>query len=261
MREEGIVSIMHAPLRIEDKVIGMLNLYRKRYTGFTSQDASVAQAFAEHAAIAIQNARLYASIRKNYLDTVRALSRAIEARDSIALGHSERVAETAVAIARVLPLPENEVQMLEFGALLHDLGKISLEDQILLRPGHLTPDEEVILQMHPLIGKSILDPIEFLRPAIPILMYHHERWDGLGYPEGLCAEEIPLIARIVAVANGMDHIMYLSSPFPIPQKIALEELAQAAGTLYDPRITDALATALQPHASAPIESQQSIPLM
>jgi HD-GYP domain-containing protein (c-di-GMP phosphodiesterase class II) len=255
---EGIVIIMSVPLRTGDRVIGLLNLYRKRFAGFAPRDRRVARAFAEQAAIAIQNARLYASIRKNYLDTVRALSRAIEANDPMTLGHSERVAAHAVSMARALGLSAQDVQTIEFGSLLHDLGKISLDEQTLIKTGALSVDERVMLEMHPMIGKSILEPVEFLRPAIPILMYHHERWDGQGYPERLAGEQIPLLARIVAVANGLDHQMNHVSPFPMTMAAALEVMRQEAGSKYDPALVTVLASAIEQHAAVQLAVHEEV---
>lgn len=240
MMEEGIVSILTVPLRIGEQVTGLLNLYRKRAIRFSSRDLRVAHAFAEQASIAIQNARLYDSIRRNYLNTVRALTRAIEAKDSFTLGHSERVAEYAVSMGRELELSATEMQTLEFGALLHDLGKISLDEKVLAKTSQLSVDERVMMEMHPMIGKSILEPVEFLRPAIPIVLHHHERWDGTGYPEGLIGEETPLLARIVGVASGFDHILYHSSPFPVPEECAIEDMRREAGSCYDPHLVAVL---------------------
>lgn len=147
---------------------------------------------------------LYESIQRNYLDTVRALTRAIEAKDAYTFGHSERVAEYATKMAHALHLATKDEQTLEFGALLHDLGKIGMDEP--MSPSNNAPlDRQIMEQMHTMIGKSILDPVEFLHPAIPIVMYHHENWDGSGYPEGLSGEEIPLLARIVSLANRLDR--------------------------------------------------------
>lgn len=242
--DEGIMLIMYVPLRKEDRVIGLLNLYRKRKLKFSNRDIRVARAFAEQVAIAVQNAELYASIRKNYLDTVRAFTRALEAKDALALGHSERVAEISVSIAAALKLTTEEIQTIEFGALLHDLGRISLEDDLLAKVGELTLDERVLFEMHPMIGKSILEPVEFLRPAIPIVLYHHERWDGQGYPERLAGTSIPLLARIVALANGYDRSMYHTSPFPLLPDETLERIRSEAGTAFDPQLVNILTVVL-----------------
>jgi HD-GYP domain-containing protein (c-di-GMP phosphodiesterase class II) len=246
MLAEGIIWVLSLPLRVDGNVIGLLNLYHKHYVGFTNRDRRVGRAFAEQAATAIQNARLYDSIRANYLDTVRALTRAIEAKDPTTLGHSERIVETALRMACGLKLPFADREMLEFGAILHDIGKIGLDEQTLAKTGRLTVDERVLMEMHPLIGKSIIDPIEFLRPCIPIVLSHHERWDGSGYPEGLVGTQIPLMARIVAVADALDHEMYRNSPFPLSEVEALETLRNKYPGRFDPTMLDVLAATITP---------------
>lgn len=245
MQTEGIVSVLTLPLRIGDNVIGLLNLYRKRFVGFSRRDRRLASAFAEQVSIAIQNARLYASIRDNYLDTVRALTRAIEAKDPMTLGHSERVTEFALRIARHLGLSSAELETLEFGSMLHDIGKIGLDDQMLAKTGHLSLDQQMLMEMHPMIGKSIIEPVEFLRLCVPIVLYHHERWDGTGYPEGLSGIEIPLLARIVAVADALEHRMHPAATAPIPLEEALQMVREEAGTRFAPPIVDVLATVMQ----------------
>lgn len=238
MVEEGIVWLMSLPLRVEDRVIGLLNLYRKHSVGFTHRDRRVGRAFAEQASTAIQNARLYDSIRSNYLDTVRALTRAIEAKDPTTLGHSERVVELSLRLAQTLALPAADLEMLQFGAMLHDIGKIGLDEQTLVKTGRLTVDEQILIEMHPLIGKSIIDPIAFLRPCIPIVFSHHERWDGSGYPEGLSSAQIPLLARIVAFANALDHEMYGHSGLPVTEAEALARLRAEPPGRLDPHLLE-----------------------
>ena len=239
---EGITAIMGIPLRTGDNVIGQLNLYQKRSSRrFNRRDYRIANAFAEQAAIAIHNARLYASVRKNYLDTVRALTRAVEARDSLTHGHSERVAALAARMGMALHLSPQDMETLEFGALLHDVGKISLDDNILTKKtSRYSLDEKMLLEMHPMVGRSILDAVDFLKPVIPIVLYHHEHWDGSGYPEGLLEEEIPLLARVIGVANSFDAIMYRTLPFPLTTEDTLDELRKLSGTAFDPALISLL---------------------
>ena len=233
---EGITGIMGIPLRTGDKIMGQLNLYQKSNKHrFHRSDRRIARAFAEQASIAITNARLYASIRKNYLDTVRALTRAVEARDPLTHGHSERVAALATRIGREMHLVSSEMETLEFGALLHDVGKISLDDNILAKKtSRYSPDEQMLLEMHPMVGKSILDAVAFLQPAIAIVLYHHECWDGSGYPEGLQEEEIPLLVQIISVANSFDAIMYRILPFPLTTEDTMDEMHKLAGSAFSP---------------------------
>lgn len=245
MLEEGIISILSLPLKTGKDSIGMLNLYRKRIGGFQQRDQHVAEAFAEQVSTAIHNARLYNSMCANYWETVRSLARAIEAKDPMTLGHSERVATLSQKVGRKLNMASAEVETLEFGAMLHDIGKIGLDEFVLGKADDtLTLDEQMLMEMHPLIGKSILEPVEFLRPTLPIVLYHHERWDGTGYPDGLVGEQIPLMARIVAVVNGYDCVMYQCAT-SMTELEAVDVMRMYSGTLYDPEMVDALAEVIE----------------
>lgn len=251
MLAEGILTVVSLPLRVEDRVIGLLNLYGKRAMGFNRRDRRVGRAFAEQAALAIQNARLFASVRTNYIDTVRALVRAIEARDAMTLAHSERVAELALKMACALDLSSRDLEALEFGAVLHDIGKIGLSEQTLSRGGRLSLDERVLMEMHPMIGKSIIDPIGFLAPSVPVVFSHHERWDGMGYPEGRAGVDIPLLARIVAVADGMEHLMHPgSTSVSLPADEAIAAMREEAGKRHDPDLVEVLARVIDEPACA-----------
>ena len=256
---EGIVSVLSVPLHCGSEPLGLMNLYRKRFIGFTQRDLRIASAFAEQAAMAIFNAHLYASIQQNYLETVRALTQAIEAKDPVTLGHSERVAVLAVSMARVIKLTPEEIQALEFGALLHDIGKISFDDVMLSTPSeYLSADDRLMLEMHPMIGKSILNPIEFLHPSIPIVLYHHEQWNGAGYPEGLVGEQTPLLARIVAVANGYDHASHRSLLKESPDA-GLACVRDGAGTRFDAQLVEVLETVLQPPEQDALSEDAPLP--
>lgn len=241
MISEGIVSLLSLPLKVDNEVLGLLNLYRKRFQGFSSRDRRVGRAFAEQAAIAIKNARLYAAVQTNYLETVRALTRAIEARDPVTSGHSERVAELSIKIGYKLQLSADDIQTLEFGAMLHDIGKIGLDENIFNKLDHFSLDELMLIEMHPMIGRSIVEPVEFLHNCMPIILSHHENWDGSGYPEGLGGPFIPKLARIVAVVDYYDHVTNTAAPFPILHAEALDEMRKEAGHRLDPGIVEALA--------------------
>ncbi len=139
-----------------------------------------------------------------HLATVEALATAIDARDQVGVGHVRRTQIYAVGMGRILGLPENDIDALRTGALLHDIGKLAIPDHILNKPGGLTPAELEKTKIHPEVGALILDKVGFDSPVIPTIMYHHEYWDGTGYPEGLSKERIPLTARILAVADAFD---------------------------------------------------------
>jgi putative nucleotidyltransferase with HDIG domain len=180
-----------------------------------------------------------------YTGSIRALATALDARDPYTAGHSERVSVLAVAIARALHLAEDDIEIIRLGALLHDIGKIGVPDEVLLKPGALSDAEFDIIKQHPVAGARILRSVPFLEAHIPIVELHHERPDGRGYPHGLRGDEIPMHARIVHVADAYDAITskraYRNAR---PSGDALREIWRFAGTEFDAEIVGALATAL-----------------
>jgi excisionase family DNA binding protein len=174
---------------------------------------------------------------QSYLDTIGALLNALDARDGIASGHSRRVANYACAIGNVLGFPPISQRNLELAALLHDVGKIMIGEQILGKPGKLTDQETYIIQQHPEMGERIVGEVEFLRQTKPFIRHHHERFDGRGYPDGLSGESIPLEARIIFIAEAFDSLRSNSSYHrSLNLKEALSEIEQGAGTQFDPNI-------------------------
>jgi putative two-component system response regulator len=180
-----------------------------------------------------------------------ALANAIEARDSHLHGHCERLAALAVRLAESLGLRPEEVETVRLGAILHDVGKIGIPDRVLLKPGPLDPEERRIIETHPLIGDRLLEPLDLLADARPIVRHHHERWDGAGYPSGLTGEDIPRGARIVAVADAIEAMssrqLYRR---PRTSEEIVAELGAHRGTQWDAEIVDA---ALELIASGELE--------
>jgi len=237
-RRENLVSLLSLPLLKGATVFGSLNVYSASRQQWSRRERRMVQAFAEQAGIAIHNARLHEDLRRNYWETVNALARAIEARDPFTLGHSERVTDYALQLGAAVGLSPEELETLRFAATLHDIGKIGVGDEAIARGGHLDMSSEIVMRMHPLIGISILQPVEFLTPTLPAVRYHHERWDGNGYPEGLEGEGIPYLARVLSVTNTYDRLQ-TGSPGRIgltPQE-AGQELRRLAGTALDPELT------------------------
>ncbi len=184
---------------------------------------------------------LLGRIRRTYQATLQALVNALESRDLTTEGHSERVTEYSLLVARRLGIErEQELNMVMWGALLHDIGKIGIPDAILLKPSQLTYQEWQQMRKHPEIGYRIISGIDFLRDALPVILYHHERWDGKGYPSGLRGEEIPLNARIFAVVDAFDA-MTTDRPYrrAMSYQEAREEIAEGGGTQFCPRCVDA----------------------
>ena len=179
-------------------------------------------------------------LEKSYDATLVALTRALDLRDRETEGHSERVANLAVKIGRIMGLNEKQLQNLWRGGLLHDIGKIGVPDTILQKQTALTPEEWEIMKKHPVWGARILEEVDFLVEAVPVVRYHHEAWDGSGYPSGLRGEEIPLLARIFMVADTYDAI---TSDRPYRPKRssdeAIEIVRQEAGRRFDPMVVEA----------------------
>ena len=174
-----------------------------------------------------------------HLATVEALATAIDARDQVGRGHVSRAQIYAVGIGKLLELDKDEIEALNSGALLHDIGKLAVPDHILNKPGRLTPAEMEKMKIHASVGASILEKVDFPYPVVPTVRHHHERWDGTGYPDGLKKEEIPITARILCVADAYDTIRgarpYRSS---VSREEARQFLKAGSGTQFDPRITD-----------------------
>lgn len=236
-KSAGLSSVLSVPMRTRSGRRGVIRVYAKRRRRFSTSEIELLTTFAEQAAVAIENAALYEDVRRNYYETVRALTTAVEAKDGATYRHSERVTEIADRLAEALGMDEHEREMLRFGSILHDIGKIGVEEDALeAREGETL--EQVFYRMHPLIGVSILEPITFLHSVQPTVKYHHERWDGKGFPEGLSGREIPLHARIVAVADVFDRIQRPEGVSGAKQssKEALLEVVSRAGTELDPEI-------------------------
>ena len=190
--------------------------------------------------------KLYTDMRQVHIDTVKALTSAIDASDPFTRGHSERVTAHSIEIAREMGLSERRVQILEYAGFLHDMGKIALQHDILLKPGALTDDEWKIMRSHPEIGARIVSGLHFLSGAKQVVLHHHERFDGKGYPDGLCGDEIPLEARIVKVADAFDAMMS-DRPYrkSLGLSVALAELKGGKGTDFDPEVVDVFLRLLQ----------------
>ncbi|MFN8006998.1 MAG: HD domain-containing protein [Terriglobia bacterium] len=181
-----------------------------------------------------------------FLGSIRALAAAVDEKDPYTRGHSERVTEYSVIIARQMELDEMMLETIRIAALLHDVGKIGVDDKVLKKPGLLTPEEFEIMKLHTVKGYNIMKPIEQMRKMLPGLRFHHERWDGNGYPDRLRADEIPLIARIISVADTLDA-MTTNRPYQkaLSFDYAREKITSNAGVKYDPAVVAAFNKAIQ----------------
>ena len=228
------------PLSVRDKTLGVLGVVNK--TGapaFTKADESLLTALAGQVAIAIENARLYKDVRDLSLGAIRSLASAIDARDPYTRGHSEQVARLSVLLAQELGWQGADLEMLEFAALLHDVGKIGVPDAVLKKTEPLTRDEWNSIHLHPYHSAQIVKPVEPLQRIVPWIYHHQERWDGSGYPNGLKGERIPLASRIIAVADAF-NAMTTNRPYrkAKSREEAIEELRRCAGSQFDPQVVE-----------------------
>jgi putative nucleotidyltransferase with HDIG domain len=227
-----------------DRCIGVVCLARLSANGgFLPDERDMLLGFAQTTAVALQKMVLRESLEHHLVDTITAFVNAIESKDPYLKGHSTRVALYAAEIATVMGLDEETVGVVSRGAMLHDLGKLSIMDTILRKPGRLTPEEFAVIKAHPVVGERILKPLRFLNREVCAVRHHHERFDGTGYPDGLKGEDIPLVARIVTVADVFDAVTS-NRPYrtALPVEEAREEIARGRGTHFDPQAADAFAS-------------------
>lgn len=183
---------------------------------------------------------LLAQLQTAYDDSLIMLANAIEQRDQYTRGHVERVTDQALTIARQFGWTQSRMSQLQYGSILHDIGKIHIPESVLRKPGPLTEDEWVEMKKHPLLGVEMIRDISYLAPAIPVIHYHHERWDGKGYPDGLAADDIPMVARIVSVADALDAMITTRSyHHALTPQEAYDEIIRGSGNRYDPEVVSA----------------------
>jgi HD-GYP domain-containing protein (c-di-GMP phosphodiesterase class II) len=231
-----IKQLLMVPIIIENEVKGVISLEN---ASFTTDIINLLVSFSEQVAVAINNARLYQKIQDSYFEIVKALAQAIEAKDPYTHGHSERVMKHSLAIAPRLGLSKEEKDSLRYAAILHDIGKIGVRGIILNNPNGLTTEEYDEVKRHPIIGENIISPIELLQPIRPLIRHHHEWYNGKGYPDVLSGKNIPLGARILAVADAYDA-MKSDRPYrkALTEETAIQELKGGNGTQFDPKIVE-----------------------
>lgn len=183
---------------------------------------------------------LLAQLQQAYSSSLIMLANAIELRDQYTRGHVERVRDHAHVLASQMGLSTGQMDQIHYGSILHDIGKIHIPESVLKKPGPLTEFEWIEMKKHPTIGVEMIKDIPYLAPAIPVIRFHHERWDGKGYPDGVCGETIPLVARIVTVADSLDA-MSTTRPYQpaLSADQAHEEILRSSGTMYDPGVVRA----------------------
>ena len=236
---EGFLSHIRIPLVAKNEIVGVLNLGSKRPSAFTPEDLSTLEKLAYQIGVALENSRLITDLEGLFIGTVKSLSSAIDAKSKWTAGHSERVTKFAIKIGKGIGFSEKELRDLELSGLLHDVGKIGTYESILDKAGKLTDEEYKIIKQHPAKGAEILLAIKQMKDIIPGVKYHHEFYNGKGYPDGLKGENIPLTARILCVADSVDA-MSADRPYrkgrPMDEIIA--ELKRCSGSQFDPKIVE-----------------------
>jgi HD-GYP domain-containing protein (c-di-GMP phosphodiesterase class II) len=230
-------EVLAEPIVHDGEVIGVLMAGNKGGDDpdLSSTEMQLADAVAHFIGVFHENIARYTEQRELFLGTVHALTSAIDAKDRYTCGHSERVGLLAAQMARALGLPEEEVERYRLAGMVHDVGKIGVPEAVLRKPGKLTDEEFAEIQKHPRIGHTILEGIPQMAAVLPGVLYHHERWDGRGYPEKLSGEAIPMIARVLGLADTFDamssHRSYRTAR---PRETVLAELVRCAGAQFDP---------------------------
>jgi len=244
---EGFTSYYAVPAIAKGQVKGVLEFFKASEFEWNADWENFAEALADQAALAIDNAELFGNLQRSNMElalaydaTIEGWSKALDLRDKETEGHSQRVTDMSLTLARTMGLSETELLQVRRGALLHDIGKLGVPDGILLKPGKLTDEEWAIMKKHPTFAYEMLSPIDYLRPALDIPYCHHEKWDGTGYPRGLKGERIPLVARIFAVVDVWDA---LRSDRPYREGWPVEKvrahIQAESGTHFDPQVVEA----------------------
>lgn len=233
-------SLLGVPMRIQDQVTGVLEALNKKNGEFTLADEGILSIIASQAAVAIRNARLLKELEVAYDITLEGWSNLLDLRDEETEGHTLRVAQLTLQLARELEIGEEGLQHIRQGALLHDIGKMAIPDSILLKPGPLTKAEWEVMRQHPVYAYNFIAPITYLRPAIDIPYSHHEKLNGKGYPRGLKGDEIPFAARIFTVVDVWDALT-ANRPYRTawPKDRTIKHIQKRVGTHFDPQVVKA----------------------
>jgi GAF domain-containing protein len=244
---EGFVSYYAVPLIAKGQVKGVLEIYHRSNLNPDREWLDFLEALAGQAALAIDNTVLFENLQSTntelalaYDATIKGWSRALDLRDKETEGHTQRVTEITLRLARSMGISEDKLVHVQRGALLHDIGKVAVPDHILFKPGPLTEEEWKIMRHHPVYAYNLLSPISYLSAALDIPYYHHEKWDGSGYPHGLIGDQIPLAARIFAVVDVWDALCSNRPYRPAwSEDKALEYIHEQSGKHFDPQVVEA----------------------
>jgi len=235
------LSVILAPLSNKKRTLGMAAIIFEQDEDFERQQTlKLLYIIAGFFSMSLENAYLFNDLKQSYFDTIRAVSKSVEARDPYTNGHSYRVGKIAKLIAEELNWSQEEKNFIDWGAVMHDVGKIGIPDGILNKPSQLNNEEYSIIKSHPTIGAEIVKEISFLEPVMPYVLEHHERYDGKGYPKGLARENISIQGRVLAIADTFDA-MTTNRPYRkgFKPERAVKEILDNAGTQFDPEMVEA----------------------
>jgi HD-GYP domain-containing protein (c-di-GMP phosphodiesterase class II) len=232
------------PLKRDQRSLGvMIALDKNDSTEFNSVDLKLLNNVGSQCSIFLENAALYQDMQGLFMGILHALTRSIDAKDAYTRGHSQRVAELSRALAVKIGLPEEQCERIYLSGLLHDVGKIGVPEAVLTKPGRLTDAEFDAIKKHPEIGAQILGNIKQLQDILPGVLYHHERWDGTGYPHQFAGEQIPLMGRIICVADCFDAMSSTRTYRPaLPLETVLAEIQRCGGAQFDPALANVFVT-------------------
>ncbi len=245
LREMGMRSVLMLALPCGDAVWGIIEVYREGSETFDTDETALGEFFARQVGGLLVHMEDRTALQRVYRETLASLANALEEKDSYTHDHTQEVVNLTVDVARRLGLGPEELDLVELGALFHDIGKIRVPESILNKPGKLDEEEWGIMRRHTIAGEAILAPITSLKEVLPIVRSSHERWDGGGYPDGLAGKEIPIGARIVSVCDAF-RAMTERRPYrePMSERDATLELRLNAGTQFDPVCVRALVSVL-----------------
>jgi len=243
-------SLVCAPLEVHHKILGVIEVLNKLDgSEFEEQDMEAVISVANTAAMAIENTRLHQTVLEAYKNTIKTLAAAIDAKDPYTRGHSQRVMEYTLLAGAYLSFSSEEMETLEYAAILHDIGKISIDSSILNKPGSLSKSEWELIREHPIIGANLLRGIPFLEKASELVLCHHEKFNGEGYPGGLKGKEIPLGSRLIAVADAFDTMTTdRSYRAAMTVEHAVKELRNCSGSQFCPGAVKAFISGLRLNA-------------
>jgi putative nucleotidyltransferase with HDIG domain len=232
------------PLERDHRPLGvMVAIDKHDASEFNSVDLKLLNNVGNQCSIFLENAMLYQDMRDLFMGVLHALTQSIDAKDAYTRGHSQRVAELSRALAQKIGLSDEECERIYLSGLLHDVGKIGVPEAVLTKPGRLTDAEFDAIKKHPAIGAQILGNIKQLQDIIPGVLHHHERWDGRGYPRQLAGEDIPLIGRLICVADSFDAMSSTRTYRPaLPLETVLAEIKRCAGAQFDPALANVFVT-------------------